>query len=71
MFWYEISHLPTMYIDNRVMFVVKAFNVFPTDTAIFKYTSDPYCVWIENGKFVRWPHPFPPTHYAVLPDEVE
>lgn len=32
------------------------------------YTTDPYCVWCEDGKFVRWPHKAPPTHWMPLPE---
>ena len=31
------------------------------------YTSDPYCGWIQNGQFVRWPHEFNTTHYMEIP----
>lgn len=31
-----------------------------------KYTTDPYCGWVENGGYVRWPHPFNPTHWKYV-----
>lgn len=48
------------------MFVVRGFDVLTIATGI-KYTTDPYCVWYEEGEFVRWPHRFPPTHWMPLP----
>lgn len=52
--------------ETREMFVVKAIGVY--FGSVKKYTSDPYCVWYENGQFVRWPHKdFQPTHYLKLP----
>jgi hypothetical protein len=29
--------------------------------------SDPYFAWQESGKWQRWPHAFPPTHWMPLP----
>ncbi len=63
--WKPISKAPT---NTKAMFVVKAFNV---KIGGVSYTSDPYCVWSENGKFIRWPHPFSPTHYCELPTDIE
>lgn len=69
--WLKIENLPDYYKTKPTMFVVKAFDVLPMQNSIYKYTSDPYCVWLENGEYVRWPHPFPPTHYLELPVEKE
>jgi hypothetical protein len=51
------------------MFVVIALNTTQARSDGVPYTSDPYCVWKDRqtGKFERWPHPFPPTHYFPLP----
>lgn len=60
--WLPIEDAPV----GREMFVVKAIDV--TGFSSGKYTSDPYCVWQEKkGEFVRWPHPFAPTHFMKLP----
>lgn len=68
MFWNKIDSAPT---SSRKMFVVIAKDVVPFKGSTTKYTSDPYCVWFDNGKFVRWPHEFQPTHWALLPEEYE
>ena len=50
------------------MFVVIAIQTTEASPSGVPYTSDPYCVWRErDGSFVRWPHPFPPTHWCNLP----
>lgn len=65
--WQPIETAPK---DSKEMFVVQAFNV---DTRLHlpsgypRYTTDPWCVWYSRGEFVRWPHDFPPTHWARLP----
>ena len=62
--------IETLQKGTRKMFVAIAFNV---DTGLsapgggYRYTTDPWCVWYSNGEFVRWPHPFPPTHWMPLP----
>ncbi len=61
--WRPISEAPK---NTKKMFVVKAVNVYHFGTR--PYTSDPYCVWAENGVFVRWPHEFSPTHFCELPE---
>lgn len=61
--WHPIETAPS---SRRVMFVVRAFNAELKPGTL--YTSDPYCVWSENGKFVRWPHEFEPTHWTPLPE---
>lgn len=71
MYWLKIENLPEHYKKTNRMFIVKAIDIFPSETSVFKYTTDPYCVWFGDGTFIRWPHKFPPTHYAILPDEVE
>lgn len=61
--WQPIKTAPT---NSKQMFAVIAVNVpFGKDR---RYTTDPYCVWNEGGKFVRWPHKFQPTHWMNLPD---
>lgn len=43
------------------------------------YTTDPWCVWYQQENptpenkcgFVRWPHPFPPTHWMEIPEPPE
>lgn len=67
--WKKIENLPEKYTNSHKMFVVKGIDI--PRTGWFKYTTDPYCVWYEKGKFVRWPHKFPPTHYCDLPEDVE
>jgi len=53
---------------GKTMFVAIAINVQPLPHNNMLYTSDPYVVWQpEQGKFARWPHPYPPTHYYPLP----
>lgn len=36
-----------------------------TNSGIY-YITDPYCGWISDGKFKRWPHPTPPTHFKRI-----
>lgn len=69
--WFPISELD---IQDAKMFVAIAIDVhLYSDCPAFAYTSDPYCVWKEKGKFIRWPHNFEPTHFIYLPtkDEVK
>jgi hypothetical protein len=37
----------------------------------YLYTTEPYCVWLEDGGFIcsRWPHSFKPTHFCLLSEE--
>ncbi len=51
------------------MFVVRAFGIDPrTGAASGNYTSDAYAVFRgANGRLVRWPHIWPPTHWMPLP----
>ena len=71
--WSLIEALPDSIKASRGMFVViaKDVQIMPGRT----YTTDPYCVWYEatrkDGAFVRWPHPFPPTHFYVLPEKFD
>jgi hypothetical protein len=59
--WRPIDSAPT---EVKRMFVAIAIH----SPVANNYTSDPYCVWVENdGTFARWPHPFPPTHWLPLP----
>lgn len=65
--WQPIETAP----KDRKMFVVQAFDVetgLSTPSGGRRYTTDPWCVWYSNGEFVRWPHPFPPTHWVPLPE---
>lgn len=63
--WMPIESAPK---EGREMFVVKAFDVTYPECGVRRYTSDPYCVWPgDDGGWVRWPHPFPPTHWMGLP----
>lgn len=48
--------------------MVKGFDV---DMGGFKYTTDPWAVWADEGSFVRWPHNFKPTHWMPLPQSAE
>ena len=60
--WQPISEAP---YDTQEMFIVKAFNV--QIGAVKNYTSDAYATWASNGKYPRWPHTVPPTHFCYLP----
>lgn len=31
------------------------------------YITDPWCVWRDGEKWVRWPHREPPTEWTPLP----
>ena len=61
-----IENLPASI--GRRMFV--AISITPA------YTTDPWAVWHQPENptdenrfgFVRWPHPFPPTHFMILPE---
>lgn len=57
--WYPIETAPK---DGKTMFVVIGFGVRGGT-----YNTDPYAVWKEGEKFVRWPHDFEPTHWTPLP----
>ena len=61
--WLPIEQAPK---DTKKMFVVKA--VGAKVGSFNNYNSDPYCVWSENGEFIRWPHDFRPTHFCYLPE---
>lgn len=65
--WFPISELD---IQDRKIFVAIAIDVYPQNGS-FAYTSDPYCVWKDTGKFIRWPHNFEPTHFVYLPNKYE
>lgn len=60
--WLDITLDPPA---DKEMVVFRGFNI--QQGTANNYTTDPYCGWIQNGEFVRWPHPFPPTHYMKLP----
>lgn len=52
-------------LEDKEIVVFKAVGV-PVGSAR-NYTTDPWCGWMMNGEFVRWPHDFPPTHFLRLP----
>jgi hypothetical protein len=64
--WQPIETAPK---DGRDMFVVRAFCIDPTGRASSGgYTSDAYCVWRgDEGRLMRWPHVWQPTHWMPLP----
>lgn len=64
--WKPIEECPK---ESSKMFVVKTFKN-PVEGAFKGYTTDPYCVWHSRGEFHRWPHPFPPTHFCELPENI-
>lgn len=65
--WQPIETAPKQEMFRKEMFVVRAFGV-QTGANAHPYDTDAYCVWRDhNGRFVRWPHPFPPTHWTPLP----
>jgi hypothetical protein len=51
------------------MFAVIAKDVVVCSNGV-PYTTDPYYVWRDSDGegFVRWPHPFPPTHWHPMPE---
>lgn len=77
--WLPIEDCPK---DHRIMFVAIAIDVKVTPNSERLYTTDPYCVWWNDHlvqgderwpqhpktHFSRWPHPFPPTHFCLLPE---
>lgn len=70
--WKKIENLPEIYNTSRKIFVVKAIDIIPPRCNVLGlYTTDPYCVWKEGSEYVRWPHPFPPTHFFELPVDKE
>ena len=64
--WKPISELPECYRINRKMFVVIGIDVHPV-SADHKYTTDPVCVWVDDGAYIRWKWDFEPTHFYELP----
>lgn len=67
--WLPIETAPK---DTSIMFAVIAKDVVVTSNGV-PYTTDPYYVfWREpESRFVRWPHPFPPTHWHPMPTTFE
>jgi hypothetical protein len=65
--WQPIETAPKSQLDG--MFVVRGFRVSTGLSAGHTYTTDPYCVWRDDGdgSFARWPHQFAPTHWMPLP----
>ncbi len=62
--WHPVKILDEMAIPDRVMFLAFAKFKMPNGK---DYLTDPYCVWREDGKFVRWPHLQQlPTHVRLL-----
>lgn len=67
--WQPIEAYPK---NDRKMRVVKAFAMpYGPSHAELTYNTDPYCVWYQDGVFVRWPHSFPPTHYCEVPEDIK
>jgi hypothetical protein len=65
--WLPIESHP----KGHKMFAVigKDVNIKPGKMDGVHYTTDPYYVfWREKEGFVRWPHPFPPTHWHPMPE---
>jgi len=60
--WQPIETAPK---DCRTLFIVRSFNQVIKKRG--PYTTDAYVVWHEDESFIRWPHNFPPTHWASLP----
>ena len=60
--YYPIKTAPK---DTKELFVAIAIDI---NIHNGKYTSDPYCVWRQDGEFIRWPHEFAPTHWYPLPN---
>lgn len=68
--WLPIETAPK---DNK-MFAVIAKDVQVTSSVV-PYTTDPYYVFCREhsnprkpADFIRWPHPFMPTHWHPAPD---
>lgn len=67
--WLPIEDIPVGM--GRKMFVVKAVGITPISTMPdYKYTTGPWCVFMDDGEFVRWPHQYAPTHFCLLPEEI-
>lgn len=62
--WLPIETAPR---NQMEMFIVRGFNTRIGMGAYAGYTTDAYAVWADEGNFVRWPHPFRPTHWMPLP----
>lgn len=66
--WLPFNTYPLSDPESREMFVVIAIDTPLAMPGTGKlYTTDPYCVWRQDGRLVRWPHPFAPTHWMPLP----
>lgn len=64
MTWLPIESHP----KGHQMFAVIAQDVVVSSNGV-PYTTDPYYVfWREKEGFVRWPHPFRPTHWHPIPE---
>lgn len=62
--WRDIESAPI----GKTMFVVIGVTDGNGFTGDRPYTTDPCCVWRdEDGRFARWPHHWPPTHWMPLP----
>lgn len=66
--WQPIETAPK---DGKKMFVVIGFNVCNGFTGGKPYTTDPWCVWVDDDGFAGWPHNFGPTHWMPLPKPPE
>ena len=62
--WIPINELD---VKHAQMFTVIALDV--SFGNVKNYNSDPYCVWKEGDKYIRWPHEFEPTHFVYLPSK--
>lgn len=62
--WLPIETAPR---NQMEMFIVRGFDAPIGMGAYGKYTTDAYAVWADEGNFIRWPHPFRPTHWMPLP----
>lgn len=62
--WLPIETAPGQCKPSK-MFAVIANTITPQG---IPYTTDPYYVWRVVNGFVRWPHPFPPTHWHPMPE---
>lgn len=65
--WKPIAELPEDYKTNRRMFVVIGIDVHPVNPD-HNYTTDPVCVWMDDGAFMRWDWDFQPTHFYLIPN---
>lgn len=81
--WTAFDQLPERLSSSRKMFVVIGIGVDVSGSASsFPYTTDPWCVWVDDAEkwkdekledhyraalLARWPFSFLPTHFLELP----